>query len=239
MFVVYIKNMSVLILKHVENEGAGTIVQYLQLNGITHKTVRLYKGDSIPEIDGYQSLVILGGPMSVNEEDLYPFITQELRLIEEAIQKDKRILGICLGAQLIAKALGSRVYRGERSEVGWCDIVFTNSALADTKIRSLAKHPKTGDLSQRIKTFQWHGETFDYPDGVLPIASSELYPNQAFRHKTNTYAFQFHVELTVDMINDWMKNEPIDKEQLAKDTKQHYEIYHARAINFYEAFFKG
>ncbi len=230
--------MSTVILKHLHNEGPGTIEEYLKNKDMSYRVIEIYNNEPIPSVDDFSILVVLGGTMSVNDEDRYAFIGQELRLIEDALWKGKRVIGICLGAQLIAKALGSRVYKGEVVEAGWGDIVFTNNGLRDTNIRKLAMHPSVGDLWQRIKVFQWHGETFDIPKDAEHLASSELYPNQAFRYNQFVYAFQFHIEVTKGMITDWMSNEPIDKGLLNRDTENYYDMYYGRAKNFYESFFR-
>ncbi|MCX8028012.1 MAG: type 1 glutamine amidotransferase [Thermodesulfovibrionales bacterium] len=229
--------MSTLILKNIHSEGPGTIEAYLHAEGMNYEVVDLSSGERIPPADAFNTLVILGGPMSVNEADTYTYINDEIGLVKEFIEKDKKVLGICLGAQIIAKALGAEVYKGAEPEIGWCEIEFTKIALLDKRIRRLAMHPNVGDIWNRIKVFQWHYETFDLPKGAIHIASSRLYPNQAFRYKENTYAFQFHIEVVREMIFEWLKDEDIDNQQLIEQTDLYFELLYRRAFAFYDAFF--
>jgi len=175
--------------------------------------------------------------MSVNETDTYPYISREIELVREFISKGRKVFGICLGAQIIAKALGSKIYAGTGKEIGWYDIELQENGYKDPLITKLATHPGTGDLRRKFKVFHWHGETFDIPEGALKIAKSELYPNQAFRYGKNAYAFQFHIEVTKEMIYEWLKNEPVDMDKIREDTGKYYEDYSGRARNFYKSFF--
>lgn len=229
--------MSVLICKNISAEGPGTIEDFLRIKKIPYTIVDLSKGEDIPDTEGFDTLLMMGGPMSVNEDDIYPYIKKEEELVRDFIAQDKRILGVCLGAQIMAKALGSRVYRGEQKEIGWYDIELTSDGISDQLMRKLAVHPHVGDLWKRFKVFHWHGETFDIPEGAVRLAGSELFPNQAFRYGSKAYAFQFHIEVTKEMIYDWLKAEDIDHDRLKAETEKLYDIYHGRAYNFYEAFF--
>jgi GMP synthase-like glutamine amidotransferase len=235
--------MSVLICKNVETEGPGTIEDFLKTKGILYVIIDLSKGEDIPAAEGFDTIIMMGGPMSVNEDDIYPYIKKEEELVRDFALKNKNILGICLGAQIMAKALGSRVYKGEQREIGWYDIELTEDGIRDTLMRKLAVHPQAGaqagDLWRRFKVFHWHGETFDIPLGSVRLASSSLYPNQAFRYGSKAYAFQFHIEVTKEMIYDWLKDEDIDYDRLKAETEKLYEAYSGRAYNFYEAFFKS
>jgi GMP synthase (glutamine-hydrolysing) len=229
--------MSVLICKNISSEGPGTIEDFLKIKGIPYTVVDLSKGEKIPDTEAFNTLVMMGGPMSVNEDDIYSYIKKEEELTRDFIAKNKNVLGICLGAQIMAKALGSRVYKGKEQEIGWHDIELTSEGIADALMRKLAVHPHVGDMWKRFKVFHWHGETFDIPHGAVRLAGSELFPNQAFRYGNKAYAFQFHIEVTKEMIYDWLKAEDIDHDKLKTDTERLYEVYHARAWNFYNAFF--
>lgn len=226
--------MSVLILKNIATEGPGTIEDYLVQNGISYKTVELEKED-IPDPKGFEALVMMGGPMSVNDEISY--IRREEELVREFISRGKRVFGVCLGAQIMAKALGSRVYVGPQKEIGWYDIELTEDGMNDPLMKMLAVYPKTGDVTKKIEIFHWHGETFDIPQGAIRLAGSALYPNQAFRYGQKAYAFQFHIEVRKEMIYDWLKNEPVDLEKLRTETEANYGHYSFGALNFYKAFF--
>lgn len=228
--------MSVLICKNIETEGPGTIEDYLKTQEIPYKIVELSKGEKIPEPDRFGTFIIMGGPMSVNEDNRYPYIKEEEKLVMDFISQDKKVLGICLGAQIMAKALGSEVYKGSKEEIGWYDIELTEDGLKDSHMRSLTLHPGTGNLREKFKVFHWHGETFDIPEGAKRLASSELYPNQAFKSMNKAYAFQFHIEVSKGMIYKWLKNESTNINKVKNDTEKFYNVYLRGAINFYKAF---
>lgn len=231
--------MSVLICKNIETEGPGTIEDFLIAEQIPYDILELSKGEDIPSTKNFDTLIIMGGPMSVNEADIYPYIKSEEELVKEFISDKKKIIGICLGAQIMAKALGANVYKGTQKEIGWLDIELCDHGLRDIMMRKLAIHPHVGDLWRRFKVFQWHEETFDIPKGAVRLARSSLYPNQAFRYGNNAYAFQFHIEVTKEMIYDWLKGEDIDYEKLKMETENLFEIFKRRAFNFYSQFFIG
>lgn len=230
--------MSVLICKNISIEGPGTIEDFLNENGIPSTIVDLSRGEAIPDTDRFTTLVMMGGPMSVNEDDRYPYIKKEEELVRDFAAKDKRILGICLGAQIMAKAFGSKVYKGAEKEIGWYDIELTEEGIRDALMRKLSIHPQAGDVWRKFKVFHWHGETFDIPSGAVRLAGSALFPNQAFRYGTKAYAFQFHIEVTKDMVYDWLKDENIDLTKLKTETERLYDVYHGRAQQFYRAFFQ-
>lgn len=229
--------MSVLILKNIRTEGPGTIEEFLRGRNILYEIIEL-ENETIPDAAMFDTLVMLGGPMSVNESATYAYINKEEELVRDFIKKNKKILGVCLGAQIMAKALGAKVYKGPEPEIGWHDIELIDAGLMDHAMQQLATHPKTGDFQKKFKVFHWHGETFDIPSGAERLAKSSLYQNQAFKRGDNAYAFQFHIEATKDVIYDWLKNEPVDRDRLRTETESLYEVYNARAMNFYKAFFK-
>lgn len=229
--------MSVLICKNITAEGLGTIEDFLYAKGMPYTVIDLSKNEDIPDIEGLDALVMMGGPMSVNEDDIYPYIKEEEKLVRDFIANDKSVFGICLGAQIMAKALGAKVYKGENKEIGWYDIELTDNGLRDPLMRRLATHPQAGDLWRKFKVFHWHGETFDIPQDAVRLAGSELFPNQAFRYGARAYAFQFHIEVKKDMVYDWLKNEGIDMGKIKADTEKLHEVYSARARRFYEEFF--
>ena len=227
--------MSVLILKNVSTEGPGTIEDFLREQGIPYRIVELEK-EAVPHPDEFDTLVMMGGPMSVNEEEIYPYIKRERELVKEFIAGGKRVFGVCLGAQIMAKALGAEVYVGPEKEIGWYEIELTEDGIRDPLMKKLAVHPRAGDFWKRFRVFHWHGETFDVPSGAVRLAKSALYPNQAFRYGNNAYAFQFHIEVKKEMIYEWLKDEPVDRDELRKLTDAIYEDYAGRAMNFYKAF---
>jgi len=248
MIVDILRLMSVLILKNIKTEGPGTIEDFLREANIHYEIVEL-ETETVPEADNFNTLVMLGGPMSVNEAEIYPYIKQEEKLAKDFIDNGKKVLGICLGAQIMAKALGAEVYKGQKSEIGWYDIELTEDGIKDNMMRKLALHPKAGDFWKKFKVFHWHGETFDIPEGAVRLAKSEHYPNQAFKYADNAYALQFHIEVSKETVYEWLKNEehppvsPLDKGgikggAIRAETEELYEVYNGRAVNFYKAFLR-
>src|SRR5579871_3040829 len=155
--------MRVLVFRHVPFEGLGLISPALQERNVSVDYADLYlPGAAPPDTAPYDGLIFLGGPMSVN--DPLPYLRWELRAITDAVRRHQPVLGICLGAQLIAKALGARVYRNREKEIGWFDVELTHDAAEDPLFR---------DLPDRETVFHWHGETFDLPDGAVLLAKSE------------------------------------------------------------------
>jgi len=230
--------MSVLIIKNYPTEGPGTIEDFLRKEDFSFKVVELSSGEVPPSLEDFNSLVILGGPMGVYEIGQYPHLRIESRIIREAINRDMKVLGICLGAQMIAYCLGSDVYKGPKEEIGWQHIELTGDGIKDLFMRKLAIHPSVGDFWRKFKVFHWHGDTFEIPIGAMLLASSELYKNQAFRYKNNVYGFQFHIEVTKKMTKEWFENRP-EVNSIVKETDGIYEEYSGRAMNFYKAFFRN
>jgi GMP synthase (glutamine-hydrolysing) len=176
-------------------------------------------------------LIILGGPISVNDIDEYPFIKHELEILTERLEADMPTLGICLGAQIIAKALGAKVYPGQHKEIGWAPI-----QLDDAGSRSALRHL----AGEGVCVLHWHGETFDLPEYAEHLASTELYPNQAFSYG-NTLALQFHPEVTAHGLEQWFightgeihQTDGISVHKLRDDTRQFADILQARAYTFF------
>ncbi len=197
--------MKVLVLRHVPHEHLGTLAVTLKANNITYEYVNFYEKNtpniSIKDLGG---LIILGGPMNVYETDRYSYLRMEDRLIKEAVEKDVPILGICLGAQLIAKALGSRVIKNKQKEIGWYPLKITQEGSKDKLFRHC--------YSEEI-VFQWHGDTFEIPNGAVHLAESTLCKNQAFRYSHNVYGLQFHIEVTPEMISEWL-NVPENQKEI-------------------------
>ena len=228
--------MSVLILKNISSEGPGTIEDFLVRSGIPYVIADLASGE-FPDASAYDTLVMMGGPMSVNESDRYPYIGREAELARTFMAQGRKVLGVCLGAQIMAKALGARVYPGTEKEVGWYDIELVDGGADDPRMKLLASDGK-GTVGKTFRVFHWHGETFDIPKGAVRLAQSPLYPNQAFRFGKNAYAFQFHIEVTEQMILEWLRHEAVDLERIGLDTEVFYADYARRAKDFYRAFFR-
>jgi GMP synthase (glutamine-hydrolysing) len=226
--------MRVLIIKNVFTEGPGTIADYLRAEKIPFTLSDLSIGDVVPDLGSFTHLLIMGGPMAVYEMHRYPYLINEEQLINAAIRANKHVLGVCLGAQMVAHALGARVYAGGQREIGWYEIALTPDGMKDPLMSSLAMAGKSA-----AQVFQWHGDTFDLPAGAVRIASSDLYPNQAFRYSDRVYALQFHIEVTPKIVSDWLKDEKgIDLNSVNAESNKLYEHYRVRAMNFYRKFFR-
>ncbi len=223
--------MKILIVKNIPLEGPGTIEEFLKKKGVSYEIVEFSKGEIVKSSKGYTHLVVMGGPMAVYEMDRYPYLRDEADLIEEFIEKGKAVLGICLGAQMIAHVLGARVYPGDEKEIGWYRVDLTEDGLTDPAMMCLEV-----DRTGKAEVFQWHGDTFDLPEGAVRLASSEIYPNQAFRYSEACYALQFHIEITPEMLKEWFEDDPEGtKNVLYAETI--FNDYLRRAEGFYSRFF--
>lgn len=187
----------VLVFRHVPHEGLGTIEPFLKQSNVAIEYCDLFKQHPVPQnLDPYSFVISMGGPMNVDETDRYPFLASERTLMAKAIRENLPVLGICLGAQMIARALGARVYRGPQKEIGWYPVHFSAEASEEPMFKDFStEHPIV---------FHWHGDTFDLPPSAVRLAASDGCPNQAFRYRDSAYAFQFHVEVTREMIQDWV-----------------------------------
>lgn len=225
--------MNVLIVKNCSGEGPGTIADHLLGRGIPASIIDLEAGGALPDPDRFTHLVVLGGPMAVYEMDRTPYLADEAVLIEKALKANVHILGVCLGAQLLAHVLGARVYPGGEKEIGWSEVALTDEGMADPCMAALAA---AGGRTAQV--FQMHGDTFDLPTGAVRLASSPIYPNQAFRHDDRTYALQFHIEVTPAIVHGWLRNEQgIDLPVVDKRSQEIFQTYLSRANGFYRGFF--
>ncbi len=194
---------SVLVFQHIACETPGIFLELLREQKRPVETVRLYEGDRAPDdLSQYSGLLVMGGPMSVNDEADYPWLKTEDRLLKEALARDFPTLGICLGSQLVAKAAGGTIRRGPRKEIGWYPVRLTIAARRDPLFR---------EFPETIEVFQWHGEYFDTPPGAVNLAGSELYQCQVFSIGRNVYGLLFHLEVTGQMVREWVA---IFKEEL-------------------------
>ena len=231
--------MKVIIIKHIDIEGPGTIGDFLDCNDIPYRVIDIFNGEPLPDsLSEISAVIVLGGPMNVYEEDKYPFLKQEDEFLKEVIEEGLPTLGFCLGAQLIAKAKGAIVKKAPQKEIGWFKILLNRNGSSD---------PLFQEFPGEVDVFQWHGDTFDIPDGAVKLAESELCSNQAFRIGNNIYGLQFHVEVTDEMIYQWIdayRDEVdslkgiVDPDQIISDTKAKSEDYKAQANQFCTNFFK-
>jgi GMP synthase-like glutamine amidotransferase len=190
----------ILVFQHIERESPGFIIDYAKDRGIELELLSLWSEYEMPELSRYDALIVLGGPMGVYEE--YPGKAEELHTITNAIGH-MPVLGICLGAQLIAHALGARVYPhvvdGKHiKEIGYYDTALTDDG---------KKSPLFKGLPSEFKVLQWHGDTFDIPEGAVLLAISALCRNQAFSYGDSTYGLQFHSEASPQMVEAWTRED--------------------------------
>ena len=179
-------------LQHVPFEDLANIEVWAKDKGHLISKTALFNGEKVPKLSDFDWLIILGGPMSIYEEKKYPWLKMEKKLIKKVIYEKKVVLGICLGAQLIADALGSKIYKNEYEEIGWFFVNKTDEA----------KESAVFDrLSERFIALHWHGDTFNIPTGAIRIAESEGCSNQAFEYNGRVIGLQFHLESTVDSVN--------------------------------------
>lgn len=185
-------------LQHVPFEGPGSLERWAHSNGHTLTATRLYDGELPARLEDVDALVILGGPMNVYEEEIHPWLVQEKIFIKQAIESDIPVLGICLGAQLIADVLGARVYRNQHNEIGWFPLELTNQARESRLF---------GDLPAEFTALHWHGDTFDLPPAATHIAKSEGCTNQAFTFDSErVVGLQFHLEWTKAILSETLRN---------------------------------
>ena len=185
--------MQVLVLQHIACEPPGVFEDVLAERAHELVRVELDEGEPLPA-GTWDAIVAMGGPMSVNDEGEHPWLAGEKAAIASHVRAGRPFWGSCLGAQLLASALGARVYAGPAPEVGVLAVELTAAGLDD---------PVLGALPAAIDTLQWHGDTFDLPEGAVLLASSPAYPHQAFRVGRAAYAVQFHVEVTEAMGEEW------------------------------------
>jgi GMP synthase (glutamine-hydrolysing) len=187
------------VLQHVEWEGPGIIAHEAKRSGLDVDVRRLDLEDEIPEAEHVNGLVVMGGPFGAYEEDRYPFLAKECSLLSAVVHRDAPVLGVCLGAQLLAKALGGEVFPGHRAEIGFGSIALTQAGQQD---------PLFAGIGSVLPAFHWHGDTFTLPEGAALLGSSQMYAHQAFRFGSRAYGLQFHVEPDADTWAAWRNHLP-------------------------------
>lgn len=175
--------MHVHVLQHVAFEGIGSMAGWLATRQAHVSATRFFESPVLPDLSGLDLVIIMGGPMSVNDEDLYPWLADEKQFLRQAMKRHIPIVGVCLGAQLIASTLGARVFPGREKEIGWYDIEGLPT-------------PNALRLPKRLRVLHWHGETFDLPENAIHLARSTACENQAFQYGDNVIGLQFHLEAT-------------------------------------------
>lgn len=173
-------------IQHVPFENPGCILEWAQSHQYPFDITHVYRQESLPTLDRFDWLILMGGPMSVNDESLYPWLIQEKRFIESALKADKKIIGICLGAQLLASVLGASVYSQPEKEIGWHPIRWNKAAKSKSCF---------AQIPDPLEVFHWHGETFTLPANSVVLADSAACEHQAFFYGEQALALQFHLEV--------------------------------------------
>jgi GMP synthase-like glutamine amidotransferase len=176
--------MNAHVFQHVDFEGIGSMATWLSQKRARVTYTLFYEVPHLPDIEKIDLLIVMGGPMSVTDEQKYPWLKQEKEFIRQAIERGLPVIGVCLGAQLIASALGARVFANEHKEIGWLPV------------RAVHNENSTFSFPEQTTVFHWHGETFDLPDNATQLAYSVACKNQAFQINRNVIGLQFHLETT-------------------------------------------
>ena len=224
--------MKVLIVQHVECEGPGYLEDILHEKRIDYEIARMYEEEQLP--DDFDALIVLGGPMNVYDEERYPYLKSLNKTITNFATEGGHYLGFCLGGQLLAKALGAKVRKNHTREIGNFKIHLTEEGLEDPLFKGF-KHT--------FPVLEWHGDTFEIPEGAIKLVGSKLCPNQAFRFK-NAYGLQFHLETTTGMMEEWtdvyageLNEEGIDAAVMLKETEKKADIYRGLSNQLFANFF--
>ena len=227
-----------LVLRHSQAEGVGLLGNALRERGIQYRALDIARGEPVPkDVRGVGGLIVLGGPMGAYEHEKYPFLRSESALIEKAIAAGRPVLGICLGAQLIAQVLGARVFAGDKREVGWAPITLTADGRDD---------PLFVGGDDVLTVFHLHGDTYELPPDAANLATSALYEQQAFRWGDVVYGFQFHIEFTESIIarlaqepesQRYMSEAGADVKKIVTETAAHVRTLADTTQRIFETYF--
>jgi GMP synthase (glutamine-hydrolysing) len=219
----------ILIIKHAQVEGPGTLADFFEASSWNLKTVDLWQGENLPGVNECEAVISLGGPMNVYEVEKYPFLIEEENFLKCVLNQQIPCIGICLGAQILAKVSGAQVKKAESEEIGWYPIQITREGQKDALLKG---------LQEEMVQFQWHQDTFDIPTGGTLLATSSTCRNQALRVGDCAWGLQFHPEMTFVMLEAWLNDAPagLDKYKIMFDffkQKNNYEkIAHSLYYNF-------
>ncbi|MBT8099200.1 MAG: type 1 glutamine amidotransferase [Gammaproteobacteria bacterium] len=209
----------ILVFQHVPHEPLGTLDPLLKKAGFRIRYVNFARDSAHrPSLDRYAAIIVLGGPMNCDAIDEHPNLLAEVDILREAIERDMSILGICLGAQLLAKAIGGSVTRNRVREIGWYDVQMTDAGRED---------PVLSTFAERQQVFQWHEDGIELPPDAVHLASSPASLVQAFRHGEHAYGFQFHLEVDASLIERWLTVEV--NQAVLKEEAGHIDVAAIRA----------
>jgi GMP synthase (glutamine-hydrolysing) len=186
--------MRVLVLQHIACEHPGVFSEVMRDRGVEQVPVEIDENEPLPDWREFDAVLAMGGPMGAGDDAEHAWLAPEKRLVREAVDEGRPFLGVCLGVQLLAAALDAPVYPAERPEVGLLPVALTPEGRDD---------PLFAGVEEPLVSLQWHGDTFDLPDGAALLARSPLVPNQAFRARERAYGVQFHLEVTGEMAREW------------------------------------
>ena len=226
----------ILVIKHIASEGPGTIEDFFSAKGYALKTIDLYRGQKLPQnLTGIEAVISMGGPMNVDEEEKYPFLKEEDIFLKKVIDAKIPFFGVCLGSQLLAKAVGAKVTKSPKEEIGWFKVGLTSDGKKDSIFEG---------IDGEFDVFQWHGDTFEIPKNGKHLATAVGCRHQALKVGTCAYGFQFHIEVTKEIIADWVKEhfKSVDGEvtkegqKIIDDFAQYKTQFNTRANIIYENF---
>lgn len=227
----------VILMRHSDTNTMGDLEAVLRAHQVSYSYASAHRMTD-DEFDSLEQtpihgVIVMGGEMCANDTDKHPFLVRELRFIQDMVARKIPLLGICLGAQLLAKAMGSTITRNAVKEVGWTPITLTPAGQTD---------PVLSALGEDTPQFQWHEDTFSLPDGAIHLAQTPDCQNQAYRLSPQTYGVQFHPEVSREQIRQWLdvsKRLPAErKAEIWTESETHYAAYHTRSAELLDAFLK-
>lgn len=219
--------MKIHCIQHVKFEAPGTIIEWIEKKNHFFSTTHLYENESFPETDTFDLLIVMGGPMNIYEYEKYPWLREEKAFLEKTVAEGKAVLGICLGAQLLADVLKAKVFKNTFKEIGWFPVHTINESESGISL--------LGDIPDQFTAFHWHGDTFGLPEGARLLFESEACKNQGFISENRIIGLQFHLEMSEQTIRNVIENcrdelvegkyiqreeEMLDRVDLLKESKQ-------------------
>ncbi len=216
----------ILIIKHAKIEGPGTLGDFFRETSWKTGVVELWKTQALPRVDDCEAIISLGGPMNVYETKKYPFLEKEESFLKKALKENIPVLGICLGAQLLAKAASAKVEKAENKEIGWYTVGLTKAGGDDLLFKRTGKD---------LKVFQWHEDSFNVPESGNLLATAATCRNQAIRVGKNAWGLQFHPEMTEGMLEAWLSDteEALDEKEIMLNYFKVKQIYDRQAQMMY------